>query len=166
MILFVCLESHAKEIPLDEIWAYRMPGTKDVRKLDRVKKGTLFESPTVQSILFALSKRPEKAGPSFVVPGTYKEALLNADRAFNNGEPEPVTASDDITLVFFSEEHGTRYVHVKSVEQSGNVFTISYQFVSHMSAESTKHFALIPLGKRYRPTNSVNASSVELRRFE
>jgi hypothetical protein len=161
--ILVCLfmvTAKPKAIPLDEIWAYQMPDTRDVTELQpkipdpgKLSKEELFRKSPILQIQRSLNERPkegEKAGPAFVVVGTGEEALKNAHSVFvKKDEKEPVRffpSDTDLSLVFYSYMSG-RYVHIKSVEQSDKLITVKYQFVSHQTQEVTHHFALIPLGK-------------------
>jgi hypothetical protein len=53
---------------------------------------------------------------------------------------------EDISLVFFSYQAGS-FVHVRHVKRRGSVIQIRYQFVPHILAIVTSHFAIMPLGK-------------------
>jgi hypothetical protein len=78
----------SKTISLDKIWAYEMPGTRDVRelepKLDVHNPGfkELWERSIVRQITsFLCTNVPDQgevAGPAFVVVGAGKGALTNA----------------------------------------------------------------------------------------
>lgn len=68
------------EIPLTEIWAYKMLGTRDVRELESVPKGLpndeLFRRSLVYQIHRARHKaRPKEGASGFAVSGTAQEAL-------------------------------------------------------------------------------------------
>ncbi len=151
--------SKAKTIPLDQIWAYEMPETRDVRKLEPKPKiaatiDELARQSDVWKILKVLGQRPkegEKAGPAFVVVGVGKEALKNAAAVFKSSEkkeePPAVFPSDtDLSLVFYSHVGG-RYVRLISVEESPELITLKYQPALRAQQITTRHFALIPLGK-------------------
>ena len=167
-------------VPLDQIWANDMPGTRNVRAIESQKQPgqvwKLEQSPLYVQIFRSLHQFPkegEKVGPAFVVEGTGKVALSNAHAIFTKqAAPESSFPPDtDLTLVFYSFIFG-RYVWIESVEQAENLITVNYRFVSHMTAESTTHFALIPLGKlpngKFRveikqlPPKSVHGQTVSL----
>ena len=140
-------------IPLDKIWAYDMPGTRKVQELDSVKQPTGGTShPIVKGIIRSLSsrRREEKAavGPAFVVLGSGKDALQNAHDVLANAAKTKAVfpPKSDLTLVFYTKLGGP-YVHIRSVEHSGQVITVKYRFVAHNTREDTIHFALIPLGQ-------------------
>ena len=141
------LAEGATLIPLDAIWAWRTPGTKNVGELDadNTKTGSIYK------ILSALSKRPkegEKAGPAFVVEGTGQDALKTAATVLikTAEAPHRVAADTDLALVFYSYSCG-QFVHIVSVEQSDKQIRILYQFVGHATTNMTRHFALIPIGR-------------------
>ena len=158
-------QPNAKAISLDQIWAFKMPGTRDVRELepkpDTKSMTTMdqvedyFRGSSVHQILRVLSNRPTKksyypAGPVFAVAGTGKEALKNAQAVFATLEskyPDPRLAADtEVSLVFYSYSTG-RYVQLVSVEQAARTITINYRLVQHMSCDMSTHFALIPVGE-------------------
>lgn len=141
------LPDGATLIPLDQIWAWKMPGTKNVGKLDADKT----ETGAIYQILASLSKRPkegEKAGPAFVVEGTGEEALKKAaDVLTKREEATPRVAADtDLSLVFYSYSCG-QFVHIVSVEKAEKQIRVKYQFVGHPTTNMTSHFTLIPLGE-------------------
>lgn len=166
-----------KTIPLKEIWAFKMPGTKDVRQLEPKVDGKklsereleqYFRESLVHQILHVLSRRPheqkdELAGPAFAVVGTGKEALKNAAAVFTAKDSkwpgDWLPANTDLSLVFYSYSTGY-YVRVVSVEQSERTVTIEYQRVQHRAMIMSTCLALIPVGKL--PAGTVNVKIVEL----
>jgi hypothetical protein len=150
-------EAKTQTIPLDQIWAYKMPGTRDVRELEpKPKSAATIDELARQSdfwkIMKVLDRRPkegEKAGHAFVVVGTGKQALKNASAVFvekDKDRPTIVPAETDLSIVFYSHNCG-RYVRLVNVEQSPQLISVKYQFVNHVQQEMTRHFALIPIGK-------------------
>ncbi len=154
--------ANARVIPLNEIWAYKMPGTRNVRELerplaDRVSSREFLEQS--QSIKFQrlLMKRLEKdevAPRAFFVRGTKLQALQNAVSEFEaRTNPQykvpakiTVPANVELSLVFFSYACG-RYVHLDRVVRNENRFLIDYRYVGHISTDTTSHFAIIPVGR-------------------
>jgi len=136
-------------IPLDQIWAYGMPGTRDVRTLVDMKQVTQSLGMRVGGPPSFISHKGEKiAGPGFAVLGTGMEALLATHAELPEGEKYPDTFpfGSEISVVFFS--HGfDQYVHLHRVERQGNVITIRYRFVPHLTKNFSDHFALIPVSK-------------------
>jgi hypothetical protein len=155
-------------IPLDEIWAYEMPGTRDIQELDRdlsaenPETDTSTESGSQRdslwtSIANSLSadmpgsdwpREGQLARPGFAVVGTGREALRRTHAVLVNGEKpaESFELDTEISLAFFSYQTAT-YVHIQKVERRGNEIEIQYRFVGYGEKFVTAHLALIPLGK-------------------
>ncbi len=168
----------ATEIPLDQIWGYNLPGTRDVRDLEPKRdirnmthKEFLWGS-LVNRIAARLEKGPnrgEKADSAFVVVGTDKEALKNADDVFLGRQPrkESFPTDMDLTLVFFSHPSSLD-MKIVSVEKSTGQIQVKYQCLSTQPSESrirnlesaVTRFALIPLGRL--PAGEVQASIEQL----
>jgi hypothetical protein len=133
------------EIPLKEIHALGMPGTRDVRKL----RSARADDQIVESIRLALVSAPdrEQSPKGFVVLGTGDDALRSARDILAEEKRRSLrfAAGSELSAVFFSYQSGM-YVHLAKVERQGNSIKIAYQLVPHESAETTEHFALIPLG--------------------
>jgi hypothetical protein len=137
-------------IPLKEIWALRIPGTKDATKLGAVKTS---EGVSKNLAIDALSRffgarlsKREKAGPAFVVEGVGEAALKNMAAALKSTPEKLVPAGKELSLVFYTHL-SSYYVRIDAVERAGNKFVIPYQLVTHPTYNMTFHFALIPLGK-------------------
>ena len=137
-------------IPLDQIWAWRMPGTKSVRTLDAVKIGGATEHPILHDIFGGIGSLPrgEKAARAFVVEGVGKPALENASAVFRKEErrAEVMPANTELSLVFYSHSSARR-VHLVAVEKSERLITVKYRFFSDTLAVNRIHFALIQIGK-------------------
>ena len=140
-------------IPLDQIWAYDMPGTRGVGGLDAAKEPTgVTSQPIVNQIVTFLASRHakegENVGPAFIVRGTGRKALDNAKTVLTGTvKPESIFPSEtDLTLFFYSVI-GAPYVHIASVEKSEHMITVKYRFVLHNTRDDSLHFALIPLGQ-------------------
>ena len=168
---FCCSLSYAEdsvEIPLSKIWAYSMPGTRDVRELEPKTYGheskslseaeqfKKFNDSLIQRIRRTLVLAPNEdrqgnyltrpPGKGFVVEGIDKAALTKAHAVFAEGQ-EPsksFPAGSELSVVFFSLEAGS-YVHLTSVEKQDNKISIHFQFVSHFTSDASSHFALIPI---------------------
>jgi len=136
-------------IPPDSIYAFHMPTFRDVLAIDTPYVGVnLTESPHVFGIFRAISRsfRTSPAGPSFIVKGRAKVALANAHAVLSGketGETE-LKLKEPATIVFYSLTAG-RYVWLDHVSWSDHEVIITYRVVSHMDANATEHFALIPL---------------------
>lgn len=150
----------AKEIPLSETWALRMPGTKNVQELEPEHYGKsqqgLAEEQQLEHLTQSFSHQipqliNEKAkskpiGEGFVVIGTGKQALEDIKKALDTTPPTTLPANEELTLFFYSRLYGS-YVHLKHVARSDKTVTIEFAFVTHRTKDMTNHFALIPLGK-------------------
>jgi len=152
-----------KDIPLDQIWGYNLPGTRDIAGIPfpQQKEGvgqtyTYLDQErehNIEQIRLALAMKPtgEKALPGFVIPGQLNSRILLGVHPQLRGKPGPIKrdsfpAGDELTLVFFS--HPLSYfARLRKVEQEGNQITVYYQFEPHTTPEATVHFALIPLGE-------------------
>ena len=160
-------EGETIEIPLTEIWAYRMPGTKDVLKLEPEVYGDVarklsseevsrrLHKSLIQEIRQGLQDNPlrhlRKPTPThdyigFAVAGTDKDALKEVHRVLaRDSVPQSSFPKDgEISLCFYSRQAGS-YVHLTSIQQSGNEIEIHFQFASHFTSEMSEHFTLIPV---------------------
>jgi len=138
----------------DTIYVYDMPQFGDVREFESPRTihpgWQIKDTPLVYDIGRSLHRpfqENHSAGAAFVVEGYRKTALTNAHAVLTNKAERmtEVPSDTDLTLVFYSLTFG-RYVWLDSVEQSKTEVVVDYRFVSHMTAEATNHFALIPLG--------------------
>ncbi len=172
-------------IPLDQIWALEMPGTKKIRELDNnVPTGLPTEEwnrrSLIRQIKVPLSNRDwlkdnEQAGPAFVVVGNGRGALEAAAKVFqkvseSNRFPDPIApANKELTLLFYSYLNG-KYVRLRSVEVKSNLIVVKYRFEHHITQDMTSNFAMIPLGKlpegvvkvKIEQTPPLDANGVEL----
>jgi hypothetical protein len=150
------------EIPLKDIWAYQMPGTRDARELEPDKFGPQIRKLSTAEQLRITDKslmnqigtqlQHDKPGQSarqaFAVARTGVDALREA-AAVLSGKKKPQAsfgANTNVSLVFFSYSSGY-YVYLNKVELQPGLVVISYRFVPHETKEMTSHFALIPLGR-------------------
>jgi hypothetical protein len=158
--------SKTAAIPLNEIWASYMPGTRDIHTSEPdVFTSTTSDPPAaelasksfINRIAAKLEPAPTKAdGPAvaptprkaFAVMGNGVEALKAASEQFDQVEaPEQsFPAGKEISVVFFSYQAGSR-VELLSAERNGHRVEIKYRFVSEGLLMSTSHLALIPLGR-------------------
>jgi len=153
------LSENAVEIPLEQVWAYQMPGTRpmEVGKKD----GTYLsdEGPLLDEIRRVLvvdwregPKLLKDGMPGFAVLGTGMDALREAHAVLVKKQAPRKSFPEDakVSLVFFSNQC-SRYVHLHRVEREENRVEIRYRFVGHKygrgGTTGTKHFALIPLDK-------------------
>lgn len=169
LVLFLCdsvgCAEDAVEIPLSQVWAYEMPGTRDVRELepevygDEAKllpsliRGEKLDKSTIQQIRRSLQIEPtenqpgpRKPGRAFAVIGTGESALAEANSILS-GQKKPRSsfpADSKLSVVFYSFDAGS-YVHLTSVRKLEKKLGIHFQFVPHFTSNSTSHFALIPI---------------------
>jgi len=161
-------QSDTVTIPLDQIWAYQMPGTKDIRELEPEQKSEHLQSlsPNEQRELWAqclwnsiaLSlgadssphwpRKGQIARLGFAVSGSGREAIQATYDVLVKGEkPRQVFSSkSDIALVFFSYQTGA-YVELQGVTRQSKLFTIQYRFIRPVSKIQAAYFALIPVGQ-------------------
>jgi hypothetical protein len=135
-------EEKSVEIPLKTIWAYRMPGTRDINELDGGKAQKEFVEPLLKHIRDTWDN-----DHGLAVQGEELEAL----QRFYRIEVDEIkncrlSADAPISLVFFNKPTYP-IVHLQSVEKEGNRITVQYRLNPHRTAYSPQHLALIPLGK-------------------
>lgn len=161
-LFFCCSVGQAEEvikIPLSEIWAFDMPGTKDIGELS-------IQDPNPKEVRRLLRKpkpKIESVRPAFAVQGTGREAFRNRNEVLVEGkEPQHIfDTNKEISIVFFSHEDNW-YVHLQSVLRKGKIITVNYKFISHETQETTHHFAIIPLGKLPSGTYQVDPVPIQV----
>jgi hypothetical protein len=130
-------------IPLSEIWARDMPGTKNIDELHKQ-----WQPEDIERFRRKPTPKEGPARPTFAVQGTGFEALRNSYEVLIE-KKDPKRSFDentDISIVFFSRDDNW-YVHLQSVELQNETITINCDMVTHETQETTRHFALIPIGK-------------------
>jgi len=140
-------------IPLKEIWALQMPGTRPMNVTMRGSSSD-YESPEgtlVDQIRAELAYDPTKwpvAGQAFVVGGSGMEALREAHAVIVQGgaRRKSFCPDEEVTIVLFSRSFNY-YVHLVGAEQRNNVIQLLYKLMPHETKEMTSHLALIPLSK-------------------
>lgn len=145
-LVLYCSISHAEEpveIPLDQIWANNMPGTRNIVDLD-------IEPWFVSHIREALGfpQKDQDAKPAFAVLGTGLDALRAAHEVLVNKKKPRDTfpPGSEVSVVFFAHETQP-YVHLHKVERQGKNINIYYQFVPHEEEVTERYIAIIPLGR-------------------
>jgi hypothetical protein len=120
------------EIPLKDVWALDMPGTRPMRHGAPPDKAP--EAPLVADIRQALYRVPVNQGPGkgFAVTGVDMDALRNAHSVIVKKQKpkDTLPADNEVMVAFFSRSAGS-YVHIKHVERRNNEVIISYHFVQH-----------------------------------
>jgi hypothetical protein len=132
-------------IPLDQIWAYKMPGTKDIQRLDPNPRSVFVGE--IRQALKPTAKR-KNAGKAFAIAGTDLAALraFHAVLVKGGSVKETFSPNSPIHVAFYSYQDGL-YIHLSRVERQGGTVNIFWRPVPHETKEATEHFALIPLGK-------------------
>ena len=138
------------EIPLDRIWALRMPGTRKIGELEPDKPPLSVHGPLVGEIRQSLAPAPPKgmqAKSAFAVLGSGEEALRQAHAVLVENKPaqDSFPAGGEISVVFYSHQFGG-YVHLDQIRRRNGLVEIKYRFVPHLETYLTEHVALIPLG--------------------
>ncbi len=140
------------EIPLEEIWALNMPGTKDVREIARVDTDREPARPSnLDLVIRSLVVTPTRTMPTLMAPGNPTRAVASAATALRKRDPlfgdrGPISGSDDWNIVFY--KFVSAYdVEIVSVERKAFHFNISYRFVPKYQPQATVGFAVIPCGK-------------------
>jgi hypothetical protein len=118
-------DAEVVEIPLEEIWAWWMPGTKNIAELEPDKSRHYAHGKLVGEMRRAL-KTPapegEETKPGFAAQGTGLEALQKAHSVLVEGKKakNSFPGDSEISVVFFSQLLG-RYVHF--IDQCKNNLT-------------------------------------------
>jgi hypothetical protein len=173
---------NAVVIPLKQIWAWGMPGTRSIEELEisiapkNVKRVPSDEqvqpnqSGFCRSTAISLTessrswpREDQAAGPGFVVPNTGLDALRAAHGVLTEGEKprKSLPFGNEATIVFFSYQ-SSHYVHLQMVERRENVITVQYRAVPHLEKHVTAHFAHIPLGTLPIGTYRVEIAAIPL----
>jgi hypothetical protein len=136
----------AQSIPLEQIWAFNMSGTRDARQIGSPKKSASLVELIQQALGKDAGDGESKCG--FIVQGNEEEALRQTFDVLANAVPatQRPTTGEKSWVVFFTRDSG-QYVQLQEVQRAGEVIKIRYQFAPHDSREMTRHFAMIPLGE-------------------
>lgn len=133
-------DAESVEIPLEEIWALDMPGTRDIRDLNTP------DNPIVDKVLNQI-REVRKFDHTFVVRGEGADALreflrVRTDHPYWNRMP----ADEPLSIVFYSKP--TReHVVLASIERKSTRFFPRYRFAPREGLVRTPALALIPIGK-------------------
>jgi hypothetical protein len=141
-------------IPLDQIWAYKLPGTRDIQVLESEHK-KLTGKALLDPISVAWAERAEKlkwknlTRPGFAVQGKGAAALAAAKSIIVEGKnPQssfPSTA--DITIVSIAEPVKGARIRPHKVSHQGGTIRIEYELDQVLGGSGRLNLALIPLGK-------------------
>jgi hypothetical protein len=142
-------------VPLDQMWAYQMPGTGDIEKLNKSVPADELDMRLMHAVLelsferAARSKFSNAPRPGFAVAGNGRSALHAAIAVFLDWGARRVkfSSEDEITIVFFSEFISRYPVQIREVERKDNRIEVQYELVPDINWSSHINLALIPLGK-------------------
>lgn len=146
LAVLLCSISGADEIPLDQIWAHMMPGTKKIQELELQVPDDDRLMAKIGRVLYQNMR--QKTGTSFAVEGIGLGGLENAERVLCKDEKREISFSpeSEISIVFYTH-YSNFYAHLSKVDVDGYTIEIRYQLVPHLTQDLTAHFALIPIGK-------------------
>jgi hypothetical protein len=144
-----CVGEEAKvvQIPLSEIWALDMPGTKNVYNLDQSRMELPMSTLSTGPLQLLHLLKINEARPGFVVIGTGQEALIASHKKLPEGESPPSVflPGKELSIVYFSHGFARRIV-LNRVLRRGFDIEISCRFQPTGDEVCSSHFALIPLG--------------------
>jgi hypothetical protein len=144
-----CGGAEVVEIPLSEVWAYRMHDTKQLEDAtdSLTGKDIAPEGIVLRSILQRLREAEvQDAGVGFAVQGVGLEALKNAHKVIVEGDTpvESHQIGKPCSVVFYSHMF-PEYVQIRRIEQHQQRLRVEYWFEPHATKELTSHLALIPI---------------------
>lgn len=157
LLVSPCLAGEERFVPLEDIWARDMPGTKEVFNLE--EPGGNYSSPhewfdnssvlQIGKALFKYAVTPsDSPGEVFLVPGEGKTALRHAHAVLAKKEAFPnITADSFVSLVFYAWPTSGSYLRIVSVEVTSGLITVRYQPVIQTVHDHGPRFALVPIGK-------------------
>jgi hypothetical protein len=138
-----------EQIPLDQIWAYEMPGTQSITDLAEPHDEMFWEA-LMESWFGRASRLKFKnvARFGFVVPGDGLSALRIALAVFIQDGPfrGKLTTGEGVTLVFFSEPGGRYRPQIRQIRRKQDTIEILYWLQPELGGYPPS-LALIPLGK-------------------
>jgi hypothetical protein len=141
-------ETAAREIPLEKVWAYQMPGTHPMEMplADDGKTYATADGKILSEVLAGLKDFGSDVRGGFAVAGIGSTALAEAHKVLAGGASPGTTLdrNQKISLAFFSNQPGL-YVHLKKITQKGGLVEIAYRFVSRDNKDATPQLAIIPL---------------------
>jgi len=150
LLAAACRAEDPVEIPLSEVWAYKMPGAMSIQSLQSEAINAGGKS-TFQYVVDVLNKTLESKGPrkpGFAYTGEVERGLpmLEAHLSGVESPQSRIKSGEDVYLVVFTYFSGT-YIHAKRIERAGHKITIALQFTPHLTREVTSHLAIVPLGQ-------------------
>jgi hypothetical protein len=148
-----CIADTGKEVTAtilpDQIWAFDMPGTRDIEK--SVPQADFRRLEEVFKLSYIRAYRREFKNisrPGFAVAGSGVSALRAALAIFEKGvkPSSKFSSEDEVTLVFFSEPPRGNQVRILKIKQHDRHFEIQYRLDPDFVRNSIQTFALIPIG--------------------
>jgi hypothetical protein len=147
-------ETVGGSIPLKEVWANGMRGTRDIQELER-EQFKLTGKAFVDAILTSLidSSRWERDGgsarPAFAVLGKDAEALRGAHAVLVEGQkPKQSFSPDDaVSVVFFAYGFSGRHVSIRNVRRDDTSIAIQYASDRYFERHRSPRIALISIGR-------------------
>lgn len=143
-----------RRIPLDQIWAYKMPGTRDIQELGRGENResgeALVNAISIAFVEYALeTKNKGEPRSAFAVPGTGLAALREAHSVFvENAKPrEKFLPDEEVTIVFFSEPAGGNRPQLREVLRRDDQIELHYRLEPFVESNLWAAIALVPVGK-------------------
>ncbi len=142
----------ASLIPLEEIWALDMPGTRPMDRRQSVNGYISPEGELVDRVRKLINKHNpwrDEADPAFAVRGEGLPALRQVVEILG-GKRQPLQffkKGEQISVVFLSKNYGA-YVHLTKARVSDHRVELAFTLVPHVTNEVTSHMALIA----FRPT--------------
>ena len=145
----------AVEIPIDKIWAFNMPGTRDIRKLEPGEIDKNSESVwkrTVEALVGKsadATRKKESVGQGFAVAGNGLDALRRVNAVIATGETarSSFDPNDEISIVFFSYLASGNNVHVQEVSRKAGAIEVKFRLAPYFERNMSLSFTLIPVGK-------------------
>ncbi|MGL4512500.1 MAG: hypothetical protein ACRCT8_05365 [Lacipirellulaceae bacterium] len=130
------------ELPLSEVWAYDMPGTRDIRELDD-PASTLIPPPAKLDPTL-----PQRS--AFMVRGHGRPALEAAHAVLVGGQKPPAVlkAGEPVSAVFFAYNYPVVDVYLNSVVVRNRRVEFVYSFSKYSKHDGNKpaqHIAIVPL---------------------
>jgi hypothetical protein len=151
-LISLCPQSRSEEvvkIPLIDIWANDMPGTK---KFDFIKCNPSKDPdcPAVYSLLEAVQSgyKDKSFRPGFVVDKTDFEAMREAQRVIVDKKmpQSSFAAGTELIVVFFTTEMND-YLQLEPAQIAGKTISISFRIITNETEDGSSYLAFIPLGK-------------------
>jgi hypothetical protein len=130
------------EIPLKDIWAYNMPGTRDINEFGSPKAADSLVEKVIQAI-----NETWHDHEGVVVEGVGRAALERLYESRNTPKGlNSVSVKVPLTIAFYAKSMGWR-IRLDSVSKRGNIITVRYRPVPTQTRMSRATLALIPIGE-------------------